>query len=182
MDRTIAYLLQVHFRIVAVRMKVRTGRILFRAWYYFRLGYSTYLTFLLGYVSTLITVYYLAIKNIPSLLDIFPKFVPFAILATLIGAPLSIWIGWLHLKRSGAYSSEQDIAVEANPYQYKIPPGISVEVSYPAALIQLRILRRLAETNGLLSDSEKKELGELEKKYLVLISGGYVGTPRARFK
>lgn len=161
---------------------MRIGRILFRAWYYFRLGYSTYLTFLLGYVSTLVTVYYLAIRNIPSLLDFFPKFVPFAILATLIGGPLSVGIGWLHLKRSGAYSSEQDISVEANPYQYKSPPGVALEVSYPSMLIIMRILRRLAETNGLLSDSEKKELEELDKKYLILLSGGYVGTPRERFK
>ena len=140
------------------------------------------MTFLLGYVSTLVTVYYLAIRNIPSLLDFFPKFVPFAILATLIGGPLSVGIGWLHLKRSGAYSSEQDISVEANPYQYKSPPGVALEVSYPSMLIIMRILRRLAETNGLLSDSEKKELEELDKKYLILLSGGYVGTPRARFK
>ena len=52
-----------------------------RAWYYFRLGYSTYLTFLLGYVSTLITVYYLAIKNMADLLSIFPHSALFALLA-----------------------------------------------------------------------------------------------------
>ena len=72
--------------------------------------------------------------------------------------------------------------MEANPYQYKSPPGVALEVSYPSMLIIMRILRRLAETNGLLSDSEKKELEELDKKYLILLSGGYVGTPRARFK
>jgi hypothetical protein len=64
-----------------------------RLWFYFRTGYSTYLTFLLGYMSTLITVYYLAIKNIPELLDLFPRFVPFAVLSTVIGAPLSIIVG-----------------------------------------------------------------------------------------
>jgi len=69
----------------------------------------------LGYVSTLITVYYLAIKNVPSLLDVFPKFVPFAMLATVIGAPLSVAIGWIHLKRSNLYSSEATISVESNP-------------------------------------------------------------------
>ena len=68
-------------------------RILSRMWFYFRIGYATYLTFLLGYVSTLVTVYYLAIKNLPTLLDIFPRFVPFAFLATIIGGPLSIVLG-----------------------------------------------------------------------------------------
>jgi len=100
-------------------------------WYYFRIGYSTYLTFLLGYVSTLVMVYYLAIKNLPILVDIFPRFVPFAIVALLVGAPLSVLIGWVHLKRSPAYSSEADIGVEANPYTYKLSPGVWREVFAP---------------------------------------------------
>lgn len=113
----------------------------YRAWYYFRLGYSTYLTFVLGYFSTLITVYYLAIKNMPPLLDIFPHFGPFAVLASLIGVPLSIAVGWVHLKRSRLYSSEADIAVEANPYAYKLALGYTKELITPASLTQLRILR-----------------------------------------
>jgi hypothetical protein len=152
----------------------------YRAWYYFRLGYSTYLTFLLGFVSTLVTVYYLAIKNIPYLLDFFPKFVPFAILSIVVGVPVSVAIGWVHLKRSGLFSSEQDISVEANPYQYKLPPGMAMEVTTPAGLIQLRILRKLADANGLLTEAEKALLDELEKKYQILLDGGHVGSPRRR--
>jgi len=155
-------------------------RLITRSWYYFRLGYSTYLTFLLGYFSTLVTVYYLAIRNMPALLDIFPHFVPFAVLGTIVGAPLSVAIGWFHLKRSSLFSSEQDISVESNPYQYKIQPGISQEVSYPLSLITMRIIRRLAETDGLLTDSERSQLDEIEKKILILLEGGYVGTPRRR--
>jgi len=153
-------------------------RLMARAWYYFRLGYSTYLTFLLGYVSTLITVYYLAIRNIPDLLNAFPHFVPFAILATVIGVPLSVGIGWVHLKRSSMYSSEQDISVEANPYQYKLTPGIGIEVSAPTSLVMLRILRSLAEKSETLTDSEKSMLDDLEKKWTALREGGYVGVPR----
>lgn len=150
----------------------------FRSWYYFRLGYSTYLTFLLGYMSTLITVYYLAIKNVPDLLSIFPHFVPFAVLATVIGGPLSVAIGWVHLKRSGLYSSEQDISFEANPYMYKLPPGMAKEVTTPASLVQLKILRKLAEAGGLLTPLELEQLNELEEKFNRLLEGGYVGTPR----
>jgi len=157
-----------------------TFRLISRAWYYFRLGYSTYLTFLLGYISTLITVYYLAIKNIPLLLDVFPKFVPFAILATVIGAPLSIGIGWIHLKRSTLYTSEADISMEANPYNYKLVPGKETEIFYPALLVQLMILRNLSESNRLLTDAEKVQLEQLEDRLKHLIKGGYVGTPRRR--
>jgi len=156
------------------------SKLTFRAWYYFRQGYSTYLTFILGYASTLVTVYYLAIKNIPSLLDVFPKFVPFAVLATVIGVPLSVGVGWVHIKRSRLYSSEADITVEANPYQYKMGPGKEAELTTPITLIQLRILRDLADKSGLLSSSEKAEIDQLEAKLLTLLKGGYVGTPRRR--
>jgi hypothetical protein len=160
------------------RKNLVSSRLAFRAWYYFRLGYSTYLTFLLGYVSTLVTVYYLAVRNMPSLLDLFPHFEPFAVLATVVGVPVAVGLGWVHMKRSGLYSSEADIAVEANPYQYKLAPGMSREVITPATLMTLKMLRKISETNGLLSDSEKAEMDDLEKKLLTLLDGGYVGLPR----
>jgi hypothetical protein len=154
-------------------------RLISRAWYYFRLGYSTYLTFLLGYVSTLVTVYYLAIKNVPSLLDLFPKFVPFAILATGIGGPLSVAIGWAHLKRSSLFVSEQDIAYEASPYVYKLPnAGIARDVQTPSELLRLRLLRRLAESNGLLKDGEKQQIEKIEQLYETLLAGNPVGNLR----
>jgi hemin uptake protein HemP len=151
-----------------------------RLWFYFRMGYSTYLTFLLGYVSTLITVYYLAIKNIPSLLDVFPRFVPFAILATVIGVPLSVGIGWLHLKRTPAYSSEMDIGVEANPYYYKLPPGYNREVYAPLYIELLGQVMRLLESQKLLRPEDKVRIEEIQGKLQLLKNGGLVGSPRTR--
>lgn len=92
-----------------------------RSWFYFRVGYGTYLTFLLGYGSTLVTVYYLAIRNIPELQKLFDRFWLFALLATIVGAPLSAIIGWVHTKRSALWKSEMDISVEENPYHCKLP-------------------------------------------------------------
>jgi len=151
-----------------------------RLWFYFRMGYSTYLTFLLGYVSTLITVYYLAIKNIPSLLDLFPKFVPFAVLATTIGVPLSIGIGWVHLKRSAAYTSEMDIGVESNPYYYKFPPGYQKDVVGPLYLELLVQLKRLASSKRLLEPEDIARIEDLERKLRTLNEGGLIGTPRKK--
>ena len=151
-----------------------------RAWYYFRMGYSTYLTFLLGYVSTLVTVYYLAIKNIPDLLVVFPHFVPFAVLGTALGVPLSVVIGWLHLKRTPAYASEADISAEANPYYYKLYPGYTREAFAPLYLELLVQLKKLASAQGLLSSEEKARIEALENKMQVLIDGGFVGTPRRK--
>lgn len=162
-----------------LRLPTRLGFVA-RAWYYFRLGYSTYLTFLLGYVSTLITVYYLAIKNVPDLLTLFPRFVPFAVLATVIGVPLSVVIGWAHLKRSAAYSSELDIGVEANPYYYKLPSGYWLEVFSPVYLELLVLLKKSLESNGLLDEESKTRISNLEQNLRVLNQGGMVGTPRRK--
>jgi len=75
------------------------------------MGYSTYRTFLLGYITTLVTVYYLAIKDIPYLLDLFPRFVPFAILATVIGLPVAVGLGWFHYKRSPSFLNGYHISL-----------------------------------------------------------------------
>ena len=168
---------------VKKKMRLRsllTIRWISRAWYYFRLGYGTYLTFVLGYVSTLVTVYYLAVKNMPPLLDVFPHFASFAIPATGLGAPLAVLLGWVHFKRSSFFSSEADIAIEANPYAYKLQPGYVTEVNTPVMLLELKILKRLAETGGLLTDSEKAEFERLQSKLKVLLEGGYVGSPRRK--
>jgi hypothetical protein len=157
---------------------MRLGRLVGRAWFYFRIGYSTYLTFLLGYASTLVTVYYLAIKNIPDLLGIFPKFVPFAAIATAIGLPLSVGVGYIHYKRSPAFTSEVDIQVEANPYYFKLPPGYNREVFGPLYLELLLLLKQLSATQKLLADEDKARIEELERKLRLLNAGGLVGKPR----
>ena len=155
-------------------------RILSRMWFYFRIGYATYLTFLLGYVSTLVTVYYLAIKNLPTLLDIFPRFVPFAFLATIIGGPLSIVLGWLHLKRSPAYSSEADVYTESNPYTYKFTPGVWREAVGPLLLELLLQQKKIVQSQKLLKEEEIARMNDIETKMRILLEGGYVGAPRRK--
>ena len=151
-----------------------------RSWYYFRIGYNTYLVFLLGYGSTLVTVYYLAVRNIPELQTLFQRFWLFAALATVIGAPVSVMIGWVHTKRSGLWKAELDISVEANPYNYKLPPGYWKDAAFPAYLKTLRLVRALSERANLLTKEEEAEIEELEKKLKTLLEGGYVGVPRRR--
>jgi len=158
--------------------RLSLDRVVYRAWYYFRIGYATYLTFLFGYVSTLVTVYYLAIRSAPPLLEIFPRFLPFALLATLIGVPLSVGVGWVHLKRSKLYSSEVDVGVESNPYNYKMIPGFWREAFTPFYLEMLIQIERLLETQDLLGEEDKKRIRSLKEKMQILIDGGYVGTPR----
>jgi hypothetical protein len=155
-------------------------RFLTRVWFYFRIGYATYLTFILGFVSTLVTVYYLAVKSIPALLSVFPHFVPFAILATVIGGPLSISVGWMHYKRSSAFTSEVEIQYEANPYYFKLAPGYNLEVMGPLYLEMLMLLKRLVSAQQMLSEEDKVQIERLEQKLQILVKGGFVGTPRRK--
>jgi hypothetical protein len=149
----------------------------FRAWYYFRTGYATYLTFIITTLNVMVTVYYLAIKNIPSLQVVFPSFFVWAVFVTVIGGPLAIFVGWLHLKRSPAYRSELDVGVEANPYYYKLPPGYWREALVPVMLELLKLNLKLLNKETL-TDEEKNSLKELQKKMETLVNGGYVGIPR----
>ncbi|HKX81646.1 MAG TPA: hypothetical protein VJL54_05260, partial [Nitrososphaera sp.] len=74
------------------------GSLPFRSWFYLRTGYAVYLSFILAAINVIVTVYYLAINNIEGLKVVFPNFATWAITITTIGIPLSIFIGWLHLK------------------------------------------------------------------------------------
>jgi hypothetical protein len=156
------------------------GRFLARLWFYFRMGYATYLTFLLGVANTLVVLYYLLIQNAPSLQVFFPHFAFFVVISVVVGVPLSIGVGWLHLKRTPAYLSEIDIGVEANPYYYKLAPGHQMEVFAPINLELLRQIRKIMKSQNLLSDEEEKRLAELEGKMENLLQGGYVGSPKRK--
>jgi hypothetical protein len=148
---------------------------MWRAWFYFRMGYSTYLTFLLGFLTTIVTVYYLAINNISFLKLIFPSFWLFGVLAVVIGVPLSIFMGLFHYKRTRAFASEADIGVEANPWYYKYPPGYTREVWGPLFTELLKYSARSLEANNLLSDEDKARIRTLEEKLKALNQGGTVG-------
>lgn len=149
-----------------------------RVWYYFRIGYATYLTFILGALNTLVVVWYLAIREVPAIESFFGHFIPFAIVATLVGVPLSVCTGWVHLKRSPAYSSEQDISVEANPWYYKLAPGWQREAFAPVYLELLVELSRLLDAQKLLTDEDRHRIETIQRKLEILVNGGTVGKPR----
>ena len=156
------------------------SRFVFRMWYYFRVGYSTYLSFLLGFATTIVTVYYLAITNIPALQAVFPHFGLFVIIGLLVGVPTSCLVGWFHMKGSSLWKSEVDITVEANPYLYKMYPGYWIEAFTPLYLELLGGVKKILEKEGMLSEEERRRIKDLEEKLEMLMKGGYVGVPKTR--
>lgn len=89
----------------------------FRAWYYFRMGWSTYFAFILAAINTLTVTYFLAIDNYPSLKSVFQSFEIYVTVIVIIGVPILIVIGYAHFKRTKAFKSEIDVMIESNPYQ-----------------------------------------------------------------
>jgi hypothetical protein len=92
----------------------------FRAWFYFRNGWSIYFAFIFAAINTLTVTYFLAIERVPFLISIFPTFIHYVLIVSSIGIPLLILIGYIHWKRSGARKAEIDIGYEVDPYKARI--------------------------------------------------------------
>jgi hypothetical protein len=164
---------------LALRQKVRCDvtepslkkRLPFRAWYYFRTGYSQYFAFLLALGNMYTLTYYLAISNNATLQSVFPNFYLYAIVLTVVGFPLLALIGYYHMKRSRAFSSEMDVSVESNPYSYKLSPGIQRECMAPLYLELLRLGRKSISGEPI-TEEEQRKLHELERKLSTIANGG----------
>ena len=127
--------------------------------------------------NTVVIVYYLLIPNVAQLQFVFSSFVIFLVVAALVAVPLAVGFGWIHIKRSPAYTSEIDISIEANPYYYKLPPGFWREAYAPLYLELLQLNKRLLEAQNILTQDDRARIEQLERKMHVLIRGGRVGTP-----
>lgn len=92
----------------------------FRAWFYFRNGWSLYFAFIFAAINTLTVTYYLAIERLPDLKIIFPTFLHYVVIVSAISIPLLILIGYAHYKKTAAFRSEVDISMETNPYQRRM--------------------------------------------------------------
>ena len=154
--------------------------LMFRAWKYFRMGYGTYLTFIVGFFTFVSTTYYLAVRSAPFLQSLFPRFHIFVIFGILVFGPIGVLLGWLHMKGTLAYPTEIAISIESNPYTYKIMPGKEAEIQRPYQELVLKMLKKILEKEGMLSDEEKKELEEVLNKIERLRKGEIVGKPRQR--
>ena len=134
----------------------------FRAWYYFRMGWSTYFAFILAAINTLTVTYFLAIDNYPSLKLIFPSFEIYILIIVSIGIPVLITIGYAHFKRTQAFKSEIDVMIESNPYQRR--NTVNNEINLRVNLQLMKLLTKLVNDEKL-DTSESENLKKLIKTY-----------------
>ena len=109
----------------------------FRAWFYFRNGWSMYFAFIFAAINTLTVTYFLAIERAPSLQAIFPSFFQYVLIVSLIGVPLLIGIGYAHWKRTKARKAEVDIGFETNPYQRRFVVNTEIILHLNLRLIEM---------------------------------------------
>lgn len=149
----------------------------FRSWFYFRTGYTQYFAFVLAIANMLTTTYYLAIVKNPFLGNIFTSFSTYIIISSVIGIPLLTILGFIHMRRSLVYSSEQDILQESWPYNYYLLPGIQKEILAPL-LRDLLMLGRKSISNENMTEEEIRKLDELQHKLELLVTGGSLAMPK----
>ena len=134
----------------------------FRAWFYFRQGWSTYFAFVFAAINTLTVTYYLAIENYPFLKSIFPSFEQYIIIVVIVGIPLLIGIGYAHYKKTPSYRAEADVWMESNPYWARIL--INSQFSLTLNLKMINLITKISN-NEKITDKELDELKNLQKQF-----------------
>ncbi len=132
----------------------------FRAWFYFRQGWSTYFAFIFAAINTLTVTYFLAIEEYPILNTIFPSFLIYVLIIVSIGIPILVLVGYGHFKRSNAFKAEADINIESNPHFRRILSN--TELLFPI-LIKLLEINTKISNNEKLSEAELNELNSLKE-------------------
>ncbi len=89
--------------------------VLYRWWQYFRQGYGIYLSLPVGILNFLTITYYLSMERISWLKVLLPQFSSFMLLALITVLPIATLLGWLHMKRTKLFSTEQIVITETNP-------------------------------------------------------------------
>ena len=134
----------------------------FRAWFYFRQGWSVYFAFIFAAINMLTVTYFLAIENYPALKEVFPSFEQYVLIAVVIGVPLLTLVGYAHYKKTPSYRAEADVWMESNPYQARVL--INSEFSLSLNLKMINLITKLSN-NEKISRVELDELKELQKKF-----------------
>ena len=134
----------------------------FRAWFYFRQGWSVYFAFIFAAINMLTVTYFLAIDNYPTLKEIFPTFEHYVLIIALIGVPLLASVGYAHYKKTPSFRAEADVWMESNPYQARVLVNSQFSLSLNLKMIDL--ITKLSN-NEKISRAELDELKELQKKF-----------------
>jgi len=133
----------------------------FRAWFYFRNGWSLYFAFIFAAINTLTVTFYLAIDKYPDLSWLFPTFFHYIIIVCSIGVPLLVIVGYVHYKRTAARKAEVDISYETDAY--KARTLVNTEIAITLNMKLLDMITKISRKQEL-SNEDYQELEKLRQK------------------
>ena len=139
----------------------------FRAWFYFRNGWSLYFAFIFAAINTLTVTYYLAVEKYPDLNWMFPTFLHYIVIFCCIGVPLLIFVGYAHYKRTAARRAEVDISYETNVYQARTLVNSEISLKLDMKLVEM--LMKMSKKQQV-SNEDYQELEEMYKKLMAFTS------------
>jgi len=160
--------------------KLNFWKLLFRAWFYFRTGYGLYLAFLIGFASNIVVLYKLGVADNKYLAPFFPSLTVFGVVGLIVAAPIAIFSGLYHMKRTGAFAADAAVQTESNPYVYRAVPGKEREVFVPLMILTARGLAKVMEQLKTMTPEEKREFEDVLAKADVLLKGQAVGLSSQR--
>ena len=137
----------------------------YRAWFYFRMGWTMYFAFILAAINTLTVTYFLAIENYPELMAIFPSFEIYIVIITSIGIPTLIFVGYSHYKKTNVFKSEVDILVESNPILRRTTVNADMNLRFSIKLFDL--LLKLSKNK--VSEDELNDAKKIQNEIINLI-------------
>ena len=133
----------------------------FRAWFYFRNGWSLYFAFVFAAINTLTVTFYLAIEKYPDINWMFPTFFHYIVIVCSIGIPLLITVGYVHYKRTAARKAEVDISYETDAY--KARTLVNTEIAITLNMKLLDMIMKISKKQEL-SAEDYQELERLREK------------------
>ena len=109
----------------------------FRAWFYFRNGWSLYFAFIFAAINTLTVTFYLAIEKYPDLNWAFPTFFHYIFIVCVIGIPILVFVGYIHYKRTAARRAEVDISYETDAYKARTLVNTEIAITLNMQLLDI---------------------------------------------
>jgi hypothetical protein len=140
-----------------------------RSWYFFRVGYSSYLSLAVGIVQFLF-VASLKLQQIPAFANL--HFFELAILFLVPSVLASVATGYIHTKKQ--MNTDAAIASLQNPFLYTLMPGKEARVGYPAMFLNLQVQRKLVVAFKLMTPDLEVQFDKMESLVKQLIAGGDV--------
>jgi len=142
-----------------------------KAWFYFRMGNSIYLAFVMSFIQFITVEYVFVIQRIPFLA--FLHLLEFTVLFLAIYGGLAILAGVVHMRTQAFTDSE--ISAPQSPFTYKmLPYGKERYLNVPMGLDMLKVTREIARAVGVLTPELEVRFAKYEKMYEILLAGGAI--------